>query len=126
MIPNSFFVNGNISTEVRSDVFKSIQEKKLDCVISTVGKEALDIPTLDVVVNAEGFESSVATIQRMRSLTASKDKNVGIIIDFIDKGKYLEDSSRVRQKRYESIKGFIIKHKKIMPNHYSLEESRWI
>ena len=54
----------------------------------------------------------------MRSLTFSKDKKYGIIIDFMDKGKFLSDHSKTRQKQYNKIKGFKIKNKKIKKDFY--------
>jgi superfamily II DNA or RNA helicase len=124
-IPNSFFMYGKVKTEQRTELYNRLQDKKLYCIVSTVGKEALDLPKLNAMINAEGFDSPVATIQRMRSLTASEGKNFGLVIDFIDKGDYLESSSNERKKKYEGIDGFIVKVKKVPENYYA-EKSRWL
>lgn len=126
LIPRSTFVHGNIDSKVRAELYKALQEKRIACIIATVGKEGLNIPKLDAVINAEGGKSSVATVQKMRSLTATEGKKYGIIVDFIDKGKFLNKHSKRRKKIYEGIQNAKIIEKKVKANYYPLEEgSRW-
>ena len=117
LIPNSFFVNHKTSTDTRMEVYNSLMGKKIHCVITTIGKEALDLPRLDAIINAEGHESKVLTIQRLRSLTAAEGKETGLVIDFIDGGKYLLASSYKRRNIYSKIKGFIVKNKKVRKDY---------
>jgi superfamily II DNA or RNA helicase len=118
MIPGSVFVRGSVDSETRKSLFQSIQDKKLSCIIGTVGKEGLNIPTLDAVINAEGLASEVSTIQKLRSLTASEGKEVGLVFDFIDKSRYTEKHSYDRMKLYNrNKKAFEIITKQVPDSH---------
>ena len=121
LIPGSVFVQGKISSEIRADLYQSLQDKQIRCIIATVGKEGLNIPKLDAVVNAEGYKSSVTTMQKMRSLTAISGKKYGIIIDFMDRGKFLSKHSKIREKLYKKMGKIKLKIKQIPPDFYSME-----
>lgn len=109
LIPQSVYVHGDISADVRKELYARLHKKEISCIISTVGKVGLDIPNLNAVINAEGLEAETITIQKMRSLTASSEKDYGIIIDFMDHGVYLRDHSITRLGMYKKIDGFVIK-----------------
>jgi superfamily II DNA or RNA helicase len=126
LIPDSIFLQGVIPTEQRREVYSALQEKKLHCIIGTVGKEGLNLPSLDIVINAEGLKSQVPTVQKMRSLTASAGKKYGVIVDFIDHGPCLRRQSRSRLKIYQSITGAVIKQMRIKKHFFNLEGSRWL
>jgi len=117
LLPESVYIEGDCRTERRKWYYEEINAGRLPCIISTVGKEGLNIPKLDAVINAEGLSSQVATVQKMRSLTAAEGKKYGIVIDFIDKGKYLYDHSIDRLKQYTKHKEFIVK-RKVVPGSY--------
>lgn len=125
IIPGSVFVQGKIDAEQRKEIYAALQEKKLQCIVGTVGKEGLNLPSLDIVINAEGLKHQVPTVQKMRSLTATEGKKYGVIVDFIDHGPVLRRQSRARLKIYETITGAIIRHRKVPKNFYELEGSRW-
>ena len=125
MIPGSVFVHGSIPSDQRATLYDGLQNRKIWCVISTVGKEGLNIPKLDAVINAEGLESSVVTLQKMRSLTATEGKTRGLVIDFLDRGKFLTKHSRARQRLYSRIAKDDTKVKVVPANHYDMEGSRW-
>jgi superfamily II DNA or RNA helicase len=125
LIPGSVFVRGSISSDRRAELYKQLQDKNIHCIIATVGKEGLNIPRLDAVVNAEGYKSSVTTLQKMRSLTAAEGKKFGMIIDFIDRGKYLHKHSKKRIQLYKKLGSVKFKTKKIPADHYPMEGSRW-
>lgn len=118
MIPNSFFMHGATATDVRFDLYEAVQAKKLTCLIGTVGKIGLNLPKLDAVINAEGYASSVITIQKMRSLTACEGKKHGFVLDFIDSGKHLFLNSRKRLKIYYGLDGFEVKLKRVTVNNF--------
>lgn len=115
LIPRSVYVHGDIAADIRKELYSRLQNKEISCIISTVGKVGLDIPNLNAVINAEGLEAETITIQKMRSLTASSDKDYGIIIDFMDHGVYLKDHSETRLGMYRKIDGFIIKEFTVSP-----------
>jgi len=127
LIPGSVFVQGSMAGNTRKEIYKSLQDKTIHCVIGTVGKEGLNIPSLNAVVNAEGGKSPVANKQKMRSLTAFSGKENGIIIDFMDRGRYLTSHSRKRLKMYQSLNGFIVKFRQVPKNYFPMEgATRWL
>jgi hypothetical protein len=85
-----------------------------------VGKVGLNLPSLDAVINAEGYKARVGTIQKLRSLTASAGKHEGMVIDFIDCGKYLFDHSEERLQRYQTMRGVEIR-RRVVPFSFSSE-----
>ena len=65
---------------------KLLHEKKVKCIIvTTIWNEGVNIPSLNVLINAAGGKSETATIQAAsRCLTAYEGKEYGIIVDFFD------------------------------------------
>jgi len=117
LIPKSYFVRGAVSTKVRWNMYRAVQEGKLSCVISTVSKLGLDLPKLNAVINAEGYRSKTSTVQKLRSLTGIEGKRVGLIIDFLDHSKYTQRHSIQRLKLYKS-KQFVIKKRQVPEDYY--------
>ncbi|MFA5132725.1 MAG: DEAD/DEAH box helicase family protein [Candidatus Paceibacterota bacterium] len=124
LIPNSYFVRGSVDTDTRFSLYEALQNGGLSCIISTVSKIGLNLPKLDAVINAEGVKSKIPTIQRMRSLTSSENKETGLVIDFIDSGKYLFEHSCAREDIYMKLKGFTIKHKKVNKDFFEKKGGR--
>ena len=81
-----FFVRGATDSKTREAIKKSLIEKKTKCVISTaVWKEGVDIPSLDVVINAGGGRSEIMTLQNIgRGLRKFEGKERALVIDFFD------------------------------------------
>ena len=126
LIPGSTFVHGHISSVDRATLYTALNNKDVHCVIATVGKEGLNIPSLDAVINAEGMASEVVTIQKMRSLTAFEGKKRGLVIDFLDRGKFLAKHSKRRIKLYEKhLSSVKIKIRNIPKDLYPMEGTRW-
>jgi superfamily II DNA or RNA helicase len=125
MIPGSVFVQGSMASSIRKGIYQALQDKTIHCVIATVGKEGLNLPKLDAVINAEGMRSRLASRQKMRSLTAAEGKKYGLIIDFIDKGKYLRKHARKRLALYKGMTGFKVQIKKVSKDLFPMEGSRW-
>jgi len=126
LIPGSVFVQGKLSSEIRAELYQALQDKKIHCIIATVGKEGLNIPKLDAVINAEGYKSSVTTMQKLRSLTATSGKKYGIVIDFMDKGKFLGKHSKKRKHLYKKMGAIKLKIKQIPADFYEMEGTRWV
>lgn len=86
------FVQGNTENEVRSQVKTSLNEKKIKCVISTViWNEGINIPELNVIINAAGGKSEIRTLQILgRGLRITDKKKELILWDIFDPShKYL-------------------------------------
>lgn len=95
-------VHGSVDADMRTKTKNLLNSKKCKCVISTVvWREGVDIPELDVVINACGGKSEIMTLQalgRGRRVTATKKKL--IVIDFLDPYKFLAEHSIKRLQIY--------------------------
>lgn len=80
------FIKGDMPNERREIIKKSlIKKKRLIVIATTAWKEGVDIPSLDVVFNAGGGKSEIATLQSIgRGLRRTDEKDSVIIYDFFD------------------------------------------
>jgi superfamily II DNA or RNA helicase len=53
----------------------------------TIVGEGVDMPELAVVINAEGVNSRVAVMRRLRNIPGSEGKWHAVVIDFADIGQ---------------------------------------
>ena len=90
-LPSALFVRGMTDKEDREKVRIALDKKEIMTVITTtVFREGVDIPSLDVVVNACGGKGEIMTLQAIgRGLRSTKDKSEVIVVDFLDIGKFL-------------------------------------
>lgn len=101
LVPEAIFLHGKTSSAEREKILDKLSRKELFVVVSTLLKEAVDIPSLDMVVNASGGYSDIATIQRLRSITPDGHKSTGLLVDFFDDYKYLRKHSKRRLFQYK-------------------------
>ncbi len=101
-IEGSTMLTGKDKTERRKDVIQKLKDKEILCCVSTLFEEGIDIPSLSCTINAAGGLSNISTLQRMRSITADKDKNNCSIIDFYHDVVYLKRHSKRRLEIYKS------------------------
>lgn len=114
-------VTGNDKAEKRKEFLQKFSKKKIDILIGTVLGEGVDLPCLEVVINAQGGKDPKDTIQRMRNLTPCAGKKQPILIDFLDvSNKYFLSHSRSRESIYSSFSTFSVEHFK--PENYNIEE----
>jgi superfamily II DNA or RNA helicase len=98
---------GKTPSDERMEILRKFRANKIGCVVGTVMGEGVDIPELEMVINAEGQRSRTATIQRMRNLTACAEKHEVIFIDFYDDTcAVLKKHSRERLKTYQGFRHF--------------------
>ena len=85
------FVWGDTDAEERKEAKHKLGKRVLSCVIaSTIWKEGIDIPSLDVVFNAGGSKDRIPTLQIPgRGFRRTDSKTQFILVDFIDVCKYL-------------------------------------
>jgi len=119
LIPGALFLKGNDASDFRTKTFKDLQNKRLLCLITTLGDEGVDIPNLDAVVIAAGGKSAIKVFQRLRCMTpyktAAEEKKSAIVVDFIDNYKYLRAHSFKRRRLYKSEPSFKIVEKDALP-----------
>lgn len=84
------FLHGETNTEEREKIKQGLIDKKiLCCIVSTIWKEGVNIPTLDVCINAAGGVSEIATLQGVgRSLTKVEGKTQAVIMDVFDQSHH--------------------------------------
>lgn len=118
MLKNSVYVHGDTKTKVRSSLYDRLEKKEIHCIIATVGKEGLNLPRLDAVINAEGYKGKGVTTQKMRSLTGRPEKAFGLVLDFMDRGLYLQDHSEQRLANYKKESSFIVKERRVPKDYF--------
>lgn len=96
------FVWGESSRKIRQKIWEELRTTKGKLAITTVADEGLDIPALDFVINAAAGKSIIKSFQRLRCLTADKNKSVGYYIDFKDPEKWFLSQARQRIKNLSS------------------------
>jgi len=79
-------IEGETDSKQREKTKKALLDKRLKCVIATVvWKEGLNIPTLDVIINASGGKDDLQILQLIgRGLRLSEGKSEMILVDFFD------------------------------------------
>jgi len=80
------FVEGSTDNDVREDIKNALIKKKQKCAIATaVWREGINIPSLDVVINAAGGKSEIMTLQAIgRGLRKTDEKDEVIVVDIFD------------------------------------------
>jgi len=103
-------IYGATPSAVRERLLKRFSAGDSLCLVGTILGEGVDVPELEVVINAEGLRSRIATIQRLRNLTACIGKQQVIVIDFADiTQKHLRTHSRERLRVYQGTRGFRVR-----------------
>jgi superfamily II DNA or RNA helicase len=90
----SFLAQGWTEGEERERIRQALEARTIDVAItSTIWKEGVDIPSLNVVVNAAGGKSEIFTLQAVgRGMRAAPGKDTFLIVDFFDpSSRYLVD-----------------------------------
>lgn len=103
-------IHGNTPMSVRDELVGKLSRG--ECVlVGTVLGEGIDIPELEVVINAEGQKSATASIQRMRNLTMMEGKGNAYFVDIEDTNStILAKHAKERLKTYSGLRGFLISH----------------
>lgn len=100
-------VIGTTANATRQKRIKRFANRESQVLIGTVFGEGVDIPEIDVVINAEGGRGVVSTIQRLRNLTPHEDKKRAIFVEFADlTNGYLAEHSRKRINEYRKESSF--------------------
>ncbi len=91
--------------EERAQIFKDLGAKKVMGIVSTVGKEGIDIPALNACIYASGGRDSMQALGRV--LRRAEEKDVAFVVDFMDKTHdWLKRHSRERIRRYKAEPAF--------------------
>lgn len=101
-------LTGKTSTSKREDFVEGFTDGRYHVLVGNVLGEGVDIPDVEMVVNAEGGQDEKKTWQRQRNLTVVEGSDkVPIMIDFYDQmSAIFERHSKKRLKVYKSEKEF--------------------
>lgn len=103
-------VTGPTSSKRRQTLIGQFATGTLDVLLGTVFGEGVDIPVIDVVINAEGGASRQSGFQRLRNLTPAPGKTEAITVEFVDlHNSYLAKHSLARLRLYREQDQFIAK-----------------
>jgi superfamily II DNA or RNA helicase len=82
----TLFAQGSTESEVRMEIKNALNEKKIHCVIATtIFSEGINIPELNVIINAAGGKSEIKTMQSIgRGLRKTATKSEIIVYDIFD------------------------------------------
>lgn len=96
------FVWGSTEAKARKETKTALSSKKIKVVISTaVWREGINIPSLNVVLNACGGKSEVMTLQVIgRGFRTTNKKDSVELIDFLDPYNYLAQHTILRLNVY--------------------------
>jgi superfamily II DNA or RNA helicase len=98
-IKNSVFIHGDVKQEERERWLTDMKNNRGKIIIGTasiIGK-GLDLPSLDVMINATGNLSAITTIQSLgRVLRNHDEKTKAYYIDFFDRGDYFREHTNKR------------------------------
>lgn len=110
MINNSMFLSGASSKKKREDGIKSLRNRYISCIVSTViFDEGIDIKPLDTVILAGQGKSKTRAMQRIgRIIRPFPNKESATAIDFMVHQKFLEDHAIERLKMYQTEHEFSI------------------
>jgi len=91
----------NVSANLRNDIVQNFEKYKI-AIATTIFDEGINIPSLNVIINATGEASSIKTIQRAgRGFRKTENKSNLLIIDFIDSfSRHAEYKSKLRADAY--------------------------
>lgn len=96
------FLYGGTNKNDRKDYKEMLKSKELKCAIANViWYEGINIPPIDIIINAEGGKASGKTLQKAgRGLRTADGKTHLIIVDFLDPYKYLSHHCVLRLSTY--------------------------
>lgn len=100
-ILNANYLHGSTPKEERAQMFKKFKKENSGVLISTISifAEGIDLPDLNMIVNASGNRGEVKTIQVLgRVLRKLDGKEDAIYIDFIDESRFFRGASYSRRK----------------------------
>jgi len=104
-IEGSIFIHGSLDTETREKYMQQFRngEKNILIITISIGAEGLDIPDLDIMINAAANKGEVKSIQVLgRVLRMFQNKEKAKYIDFVDYGTFTRKHSKNRIKTFKS------------------------
>lgn len=98
------YIHGSLDSETRKKYMEDFKSQSSGVLMATasIASEGLDIPDLDIIINASANKSDVKSIQALgRILRKIEGKSTAKYIDFIDTGKHTKGHSEGRMEALE-------------------------
>jgi superfamily II DNA or RNA helicase len=95
-VTGSDLIYGRTEDDLRVEILEDFKQGKLKCLVGNlkIFNKGINIPNLDVIINASGNAGDVVTVQTIgRCLRKSPGKEKATYIDFMDAGDYLNKHS---------------------------------
>jgi superfamily II DNA or RNA helicase len=105
LIPNSKYVYGKTKKQIRTDMLTEFKSGNHKILISTISifSEGVDIPNLDVIINASANKGDVKSVQVLGRVLRKNDNKVhAYYYDFYDNDSFLKNASISRQKIFRN------------------------
>ena len=120
------FTHGSQDMGSRSRILGDLRSRKERVVVTTLYREAIDIPSLNAVVNAGAMKSPIRLYQGLRNTTASEGKLVAPVLDFMDRGDFVESWSTTRRRLCKSQPEFVVETRKEYAKGYTENGFGWL
>jgi len=117
------FLCGEDKSSHRQEVLASFRNG-LNCLVSTLVKEGVDIPSMSAIILAGGGKSSVMLIQTIGRALRPLDGRKAVIVDIEDRGKFVWEHFYSRQETLKEYYGKFYeenKHYKVGPLSVQME-----
>lgn len=100
------FIHGSSPKTERDETIGRFAGDELNCVISTLLGEGVDIPTMTAIIMAGGLKTPIGVVQKVgRALRKSPGKKEAVIVDFRDNGAFLARHFQERMDIYRETYG---------------------
>lgn len=123
------FLDGQKSTKKRLQCIQDMKDGKTEILIaSKIFDQGVDIPELDALILAGSGKSSGRALQRIgRVIRKFDNKEISIVVEFMDNAKYLRDHSNARMNVYRSESEFdvIVESSKDPDAYVKNKKIRW-
>ena len=104
LIEGSFYLHGTTKKKERKQIFDNFAKGKQKILISTISifSEGVDIPGLEMVINASANKADIKTIQMLGRVLRKKDgKDKALYYDFIDNFSFFRPACVARIKAFK-------------------------
>ena len=104
LIPNSKYLHGSTPNNIRTQLMNDFKSGSLNILISTLSifAEGIDIPSLDVVINASANKGDIKSVQVLGRVIRKHDgKQEALYYDFYDEEGIFKNAARLRVKGFK-------------------------
>lgn len=100
------FIHGSTPKKERDATITQFSGTGLNCLVSTLLGEGVDIPSMTAIIMAGGLKTQVGVVQKVgRALRKAPGKTEAIVVDFRDKGAFLSRHFQERMDVYRETYG---------------------